>query len=148
MSFNPPEGGQILVKIGDGGDPEVFASDCLINTEKGIDFSSDASDFVVPDCANPTAPGFKQSLIDGLLAAINGGGKMYTPSVKNWFAWFKSGAAKNIRYEIVVPGADGGGYFEMKAKLTSFSISAQHKQVSEVNVSLSSDGEINWVDAV
>ncbi len=60
MSFTPPEGGQILVKIGDGADPEVFASDCLINTDKGIDFSSDSTDFVVPDCVDPTAPGFKQ----------------------------------------------------------------------------------------
>ena len=147
MSFTPPEGGQILVKIGDGADPEVFASDCLINTDKGIEFSSDSTDFVVPDCADPTAPGFKQSLIDGLQAAINGAGKMYTPSVKGWFNWFTSGEAKNIRYEIVVPGAQGGGYFEMQAKLNSFSISASHKQVSEVNVSLTSHGEITWVDA-
>lgn len=150
MTFTspPPQGGQLLVKIGDGADPEVFAHDCLINTEKSLQFSSDRNDFTVPDCTDFTKPGWKHGIIDGLQAAVNGSGKLYTKSVQDWFDWFKSGAVKNIRVEIVVSAAEGGGYFEFPATLDSFDITGPDKNVCTSSVALSSSGEVNWVPAV
>ncbi|MGJ8529816.1 phage tail tube protein [Maritalea sp.] len=145
--FTPPAGGLILVKIGDGADPEVFSFDCLINSERGINFSSSGNDYTVPDCADLTKPAWRQLIVDAIQASISGGGKLYAPSVKPWFNWLISGATKNIRYEIVLPGVEGGGYFEMKAKLTAFDVTATTNQPSEGSVTIESHGPIAWVDA-
>ena len=53
-------GKKLLVQIGDGAQPEVFAADCMINAERGIAFSVDSNDFVIPDCDNPDQAGFKE----------------------------------------------------------------------------------------
>ena len=140
-------GEKILIKIGDGGSPETFTHDCLINTERGIDFSGDVNQGVVPDCDDPSAPGWKYAIVDGLSATINGAGTLHSASVESFFNWFSSGASKNVQAWIDVLAADGGGYWSGAFVLTSFSITGPRKDKATCSITLVSDGALTWTDA-
>lgn len=142
-------GSKLLVQIGDGGSPtEVFAHDCLINTARGIKFSSETTEDVMPDCDNPNDPAWKSVSKDGLQATITGSGKLYTSSVEAWWTWFKGDIGKNCRVKIDVLAAAGGGHWAGSFKLTEFEISAGgNKENCEAQVTLVSDGALVWVDA-
>src|SRR5690606_5262328 len=86
-------GTSLLVQIGDGASPEVFAADCLINTDRGISFSSDENRQIIPDCDNPDDPAWQTLDKDGLTATISGAGMLHTASVPDWNDWFNSNDA-------------------------------------------------------
>lgn len=141
-------GQKLLIKVGDGASPEVFAPDCLINTERGIQFSSETNESIVPDCLDPDAPAWKELNVDGLSAAITGSGMLHTTSIPDWDAWFRSGAAKNIRVELAdVALADGGGYWEGAFYLTGWEVGGDRKQKSTSSITLASSGVVTWTDA-
>ncbi|PSJ64507.1 phage tail tube protein [Kumtagia ephedrae] len=141
-------GEQLLVQIGDGATPtEGFAHDCLINTERGIQFTSTTNDTVVPDCESPELPGWFQRNKDGLSATITGAGKVHTTSLENWWTWYAGDATKNVRVRINVPAADGGGYWQGAFHLTEFQVSGTRKEHADVSVTLMNDGTITWTDA-
>ncbi len=144
---NKMPGTKLLVQIGDGADPEVFAHDCLINTDRGINFSADTNREVVPDCDDPDAPGWSTVSKDGLSATITGSGMLHTSSVADWFDWFDGADAKNVRVNLNVGAAAGGGYWAGAFKLTSFEVSGPGKNTATCSVTLESDGVITWTDA-
>lgn len=141
---------QLLVQIGDGADPEVFAHDCLINTSRGIVFNAETTQETVIDCDALEEPGWQEVAKDGLNAVISGAGRLHTPSTKTWFDWMKSDTAKNVRVKLNnVSLADGGGHFAGAFKLTGYEITGgdNRKEKATVSVTLTSHGEITWVDA-
>lgn len=147
----PPKtmsGRQLLVQIGDGESPEVFAHDCLINTERGVAFASETNREMIPDCDDPDAPGWSEVTVTGQSATIAGAGRLHTASVKEWFAWFTSGAAKNVR--VLLGGvslANGGGHWAGAYKLTAFEVTGPETGRAAVSVTLESHGVVTWVDA-
>lgn len=142
------KGESLLVQIGDGATPtEVFAHDCLINAERGIQFSSDTTDDTLPDCDAPGSPGWKEVLKDGLSATVTGGGKLHTSSVADWYAWFDSDDSRNCRIKVDASAANGGGYWAGAFKLTQFEVTGERKQYATTSSTLVSSGPITWVDA-
>lgn len=141
------DGAKILIQVGDGATPEVFAHECLINAERSFALKADGNDVTVPDCDNPTAPAWRQRVIDVLSATISGGGKLHTTSAETYFNWLTSGAAKNVRVKIDTTGENGGGYFAGSFKLTAFSISGVRTDKANCEITLESDGVIAWTDA-
>ncbi|MEH6721292.1 MAG: phage tail tube protein [Aurantimonas endophytica] len=141
-------GTQLLVQVGDGAEPEVFAADCLINTERGIAFASDTNEFVIPDCLDPDTPAWKEVTMDGLSAAITGSGMLHTSSIPDWDAWFRSGETKNVRVLLNnVVTVDGGGHWEGAYLLTGWEITGTRNEKAQVSVTLASSGVVTWVDA-
>lgn len=140
-------GEQLLVQIGNGATPEVFVHDCLINTERGIVFSSNMSEVLIPDCDDSTLPGWIEREKDGLSAAVNGAGMLHTTSVETFWNWFKSKDTKNCRILVNTTGANGGGYWAGAFHLSEFSVTGNRKEKATSSVSLMSDGEVTWVDA-
>lgn len=139
-------GEKLLIQIGDGATPEVFAHDCLINAERGIQLSSETQESIVPDCDTPSDPGWKQIFKDGLSIQVSGGGVLHTSSVETWFNWMNSDTAKNVRVNFNVAGADGGGYISVPMKLTAFNVTGTRKINSTVEVTLMSHGVATWTD--
>ena len=134
MSFVDVANGEtILVQVGDGEDPEVFAHDCLINAERGITLTANTIAQVVPNCTNPSAPGKTVRSVESIDSTISGGGKMHSSSVKTWMDWLNSGLPKNIRVKHNVTGSwqVAGSYL-----LTSFSANGTPKNHSECQVTL------------
>jgi predicted secreted protein len=140
-------GQKLLVQIGNGADPEVFAADCLINTERGIQFASDSNDQVVADCDDPDAPAWKERTKDGLDATISGAGMLHTTSIETWFDWFKSADTKNVRVKVDVSAANGGGYWQGAFHLTALEITGNRNEKATVSVTLVSSGALTWTDA-
>lgn len=140
-------GHQLVLQIGDGTESETFAPDCLVNTERGISFKSDQNEFVMADCDDPSAPGWKEVEIDGMQATIKCAGMVHSNSIEAWFNWFASGASKNIRFRNNVALAKGGGYFAAAFKLTDFEETGDRKGKATFNATLVSSGVVAWVDA-
>lgn len=141
-------GTSLLVQIGDGAEPEVFAADCLINTDRGITFSSDENRQIIPDCDNTDDPAWQTLDKDGLTATISGAGMLHTSSVPDWNDWFNSNDAKNVR--VLLNGvtlANGGGHWAGKFKLTSWEVTGARNGRAEVTVTLGSDGPVEFVPA-
>lgn len=140
-------GEKLLVQIGDGAGPEVFAHDCLINTDRGIQFSSDITQEITPTCDTPEDPAWKVTEKDGLSATVTGAGKLHTSSVETWFTWFKANATKNVRIKVDVTAGNGGGYWAGAFHLTAMEIAGTRKGKATVSVTLVSSGPLTWTDA-
>lgn len=140
-------GTKLLVQIGDGGSPETFAADCLINAERGIQFASDTNRQIIPDCDAPDTPAWSTLTKDGLNATVTGGGLLHTTSIPTWEAWFAGDEAKNCRVLVDVAGAVGGGYWAGAFKLTGWELTGNRNEKATVSVTLESDGVVAWTDA-
>lgn len=140
-------GEQLLVQIGDGADPEVFAHPCFINADRGIQLSAETTDIIVPDCDDLSLPAFKEILKDGLQLQITGAGVLDTRDFETWFEWMISDDAKNARVRLNVAQADGGGYISGAFKLTALNLTGTRKNNTTVEVTLMSHGQLAWTDA-
>lgn len=140
-------GTALLIQIGDGAGSETFAHDCLINTERGIQFQSDTNRQVIPDCDNPDVAAWSTLTMDGLSATISGSGMLHTLSVENWFNWYSAGSSKNVRVKLNgITGANGGGYWAGAFKLTGWEVTGNRNEKATVSVTLESDGVLTWTD--
>ncbi|RJP54319.1 MAG: hypothetical protein C4583_03070 [Anaerolineaceae bacterium] len=141
------QGEKLLVKIETSSGSGVFAHDCLINMERSFALDSELTETVIPDCDDPSLPGWKQRFKDGLSGDVAGAGQLHTPSVETWFNWFAVDTTKNVRIELNgVAGANGGGYWAGAMKLKSFRVTGPRKNISEVAVELVSHGALTWTD--
>jgi hypothetical protein len=141
-------GKQLLVQIGDGASPEVFASDCLINTDRGLRLTSDTTTETVSYCDEPDSPAWTEIDKNGLTATITGSGKLHTSSIQDWWDWYISNDAKNCRVLLNgVAAADGGGYWEGAFKLTEWEVTGPEREKSTSAVTLVSHGTVTWVPA-
>jgi hypothetical protein len=125
----------------------TWTAPCALST-KGIDFSADANEQNVPDCANPDLPTFTARVISTLSAAVSGAGILAMESLDEWRLWFDSGLEKNIRFKLDAPSAVNGGYYQMSAVLTAFSIGANIGELATVDVGIQSNGAWTWTPAV
>jgi predicted secreted protein len=137
---------KLLIQLGDGASPEVFSAPCGLIT-KGINFSAEASDTLVPDCDDPDLPSWIERQIRSLSAGISGSGVLATAAFPIWQAYFFSGAAKNARVKIDTTLANNGGHFAGSFVLTSFNITGELGDKIQVEIEMASDGEVVWVPA-
>jgi len=118
----------------------IFEHPCLINAARGIVFSSDANSEVTPDCDNPDDPGWKQVTKAGMQATISGAGKLHTPDIEMFDAWFHTDEAKAVKVQV---GTDTPvGTWTGNFKLTEFGVSGDRGEKAEATVTLLSDGEV------
>ena len=135
-------GVKLLLKVGDGEDPEVFSAFCSINASRGISFTSATRDFAVPDCTDPDEIAWLAREKESLSVSVTGAGMVNTPDVQAFFDWFKSEDSKNCQVVVDVPSVDGGVIFEGAFHLTEFSITGDRGGKMETSISLASDGEV------
>lgn len=127
----------LLIQLGDGATPEVFAAPCGLKT-KAMNGSANATETTVYDCDDPMAPAWIERDINTLSHEITGSGVLAQGSVATWDDWFTSGEAKNVKVAIT-----GTGWFTWTgaARLTAFNVSAPEEGKAEVEVTIQSDGE-------
>lgn len=135
-------GEKLLVQIGDGADPEVFAHDCLINTERGVEYQTQTQEEYLPDCDNLDAIPDRTVEITGKGVVITGSGVMHSSSWDMWFDWWNSGEAKTVKVKENILAADGGGTETGSYKLTALSRTGAYKQNVTVSLTLTSDGAV------
>lgn len=141
------QGESLLIKIETAPSSGVFAHPCAINTDRSFTLDSEITERIIPDCDDPTLPGWKVRAKDGLSGDVSGAGMLNTPDVESWFNWFNGDIGKNVRVELNgVTGANGGGYWSGVMKLKRFSISGPRKDFAEASIDLVSHGVMTWTD--
>lgn len=126
---NAVSGEEILVQIGDGGDPEVFAHDCMINTDRSINLTATTSDQQIPNCTDPSKPPKTVRRIDSTDSTISGSGILHKDSVLVWAQ--RRGKIINVRGRIAGALRVAGPYI-----LTEFSITGTARQYSTASITL------------
>jgi hypothetical protein len=132
------EGQSVLVKIGDGASPEVFAHDCMINLTRGFTIDANMIEEEVFDCDAPDAPAVIYRLKRSVSISVTGTGKCHKTSLSTWLAYAKSASAKNVKIEIA---GTGGQRITLAMHCGSFGIEGEPKNYATANVSLASHGD-------
>lgn len=135
-------GVKLLLKVGDGAEPEVFATFCSINAERGITFTAATNDQEIVDCENPDAIAWMVREKSNLSASITGSGVLDTGDVQEFYDWLTGDASRNVKVVVDVPSADGGVVFTGAFHLTEFTITGNRGEKMQASISLSSDGAI------
>lgn len=136
-------GTKLLILVGDGAGPEVFAAPCGLTTS-GIDFSASTNTTILPDCLDPELPAWEAKDVNALSASISGSGVMAVESFAIWNDWFQDSVGKNV--QIKLDHADLG-HWVGKFIITSLKYGGQRGQKVTVDVTLANDGAVTWVDA-
>jgi len=139
-------GTSLLINVGNPG-ATVFTHPCLINTERGIAFTSTTNDVLVPDCADPELPAWIGRAKDGLSASVTGAGVLDVPSLGDFWDWFTDEDTRLCKIKINVPLADGGGTWNVNMHLTAFSVTGNRGSKAAFDCTMLSDGAVTWVDA-
>lgn len=131
-------GTNLLILVGNQATPEVFAEPCGLNT-KGFNGQADTGESVVPDCEDPDAPAWKERTTTALSRDVSGSGVLAKESLATWNTWFESGLARNVKIQIAGVGwiTWAGSYL-----LTGFNITGERGTKLQVEVTLTSDGEV------
>lgn len=133
--------GDFLIKVGDGGAPEVFSAPCGL-TSKSFNQTASAQETVVPDCDDPDAPANVQRTVDSLSRDLSGSGVLAKEAFDDvWQPWYTSGLSKNCQ---VYPNGAAGGYYQGAFLLTTLSMTANRGQRVNVSVTMQSDGDVPW----
>lgn len=135
---------KLLIQVGDGNSPEVFAEPCGLTT-KGINFTKGTNDINVPDCADPEAPAWTERGVVSLSSTISGSGILAMEARATWWAWYASTVSRHCRVKLDNPTY--GGYFSGLFHLTRLDMSAALGNKVAVTAELINDGQITWVPA-
>jgi predicted secreted protein len=130
-------GTALYIKVGDGASPEVFTHPCLINTKRGIQFTSSTNKIITPDCENPDDPAWTEAIKDSLGATVSGAGTLDVASVADFDEWFRSPDTKNVQVWLGTKGHWDGAF-----NLTNFEVSGDRGGLAEVTLTLESSGEV------
>lgn len=143
--LNTIKGALIQVLIGDGASPvETFTHKCMINTSRGISWSSSSTQTPVVDCDNPESPAWLETDIDGLSCTIEGSGRINVGDEEFFDDWFVSGESKNVKFK---QNKTGGSIWTGAFKLSQWSLSAADRlEKGEASVTLMSTGTVTRAD--
>lgn len=133
---------KLVIFVGDGASPEDFESMVCGMITKGIQFSTETGDSVVPDCDDPDLPSWTERVPRALSASVTGAGVLAEETFADWRDWFLSAAAKNVRIGIELAVQ---GYFYGSFVMTAFEAAGNEGDGKiQVNLTLQSDGAVAW----
>lgn len=135
-------GVKLLLKVGDGAEPEVFTAICSINTSRELAFDAATNEFNIGDCEDPELIGWLVREKVSLSSSFSGAGTLNTPDIQRMWDWYKSPEAKNCQLVMDVPSADGGVIWSGAYHLTNFGLNGDIGTKAQASVSLVSDGEV------
>lgn len=134
---------KLLVAISNGNSPETFSHPCMINTNRGIQFSSNATETVVPYCPpDEDLAGWIEREGDTLSAAISGAGVFDSAEddFETFNDWYMAQESKHVH---VIIGALG--YYDGYWLLTAFGINGPgRREKVQFDCSMLSDGPLTW----
>ena len=141
------KGTKVRLLQGDGAEPEVFSAFCGL-TAKSINFQTNTNETFVPDCDNPDAPQWRELTKSGRYVSISGSGLLNMGSLDSFQAAYDADETATYRFEIAVPALQNGGYWIGQFMLTNFQVTGNDGDLTQVEITLESSGEVTWVAAV
>lgn len=141
------KGTKVRLLQGNGALPEIFGSFCGL-TAKSINFQTNTNETFIPDCDDPDAPQWRELTKSGRYVSISGSGLLNMGSLAAFSAAFNDNDPANYRFEIAVPALQNGGYWAGLFMLTNFQVTGNDGDLTTVELTLESSGEVTWVAAV
>lgn len=108
----------LLIKVGSGGDPEVFTNLCGLKT-RSFNMSANEIDTTIPSCTNPGGPVQKTSRPGISNRTFSGSGAFVSSTAMDTFMGYVR-AASAFNAQVVVPG---DGTYEGSWMVTDFEFS-------------------------
>lgn len=137
-------GTALMILVGDGGSPEVFATPCGL-TNNSFSLTAATSSTVIPFCDDPAAPAWESKDVSSLASQFSGSGVMATESFDTWNDWFLAAEGKNIQVKIDDGKGHFLGHYEGSYILSSFKLTGTRGQKITVDVTVDNDGIVTWV---
>jgi hypothetical protein len=132
-------GTKLLIKLGDGGSPEVFTAPCALAT-KAFNRSSTANEFNVADCANPDAPVWTNRVKSALSSTITGTGSLAKESLDMYESFLAQVDPKNC--QITLDYSVGPRNYQGAYLMTTFNITGEQDGLIQAEIELQSSGQI------
>jgi len=132
---NTIKGTQLRIMIESDDTPGTFRHPCLINTTRGIQWTSTGNDEEIPDCDDPDALAWTKHTKTGASGTISGAGKLNVDDIEAFWDWFDGDIAKNVKIDVGDTGRWDGQW-----KLTDFQITGDRGSVAEATVTIKSHG--------
>ena len=129
------KGTQLRIMIESQDTPGTFVHPCLINTQRGIQWTTTGNDEEIPDCDDPDAMAWVQHTKMGISGTISGAGKLDKTAVEDFFDWINSDDARNVKIDVGDAGVWDGLW-----KLTDFQITGDRGVVAEATITMKSHG--------
>jgi len=123
------DGEKILVQLGDGGSPETFAHDCMINAERGFTRTASTITKSVPNCTDPSKPDKTTRVPDSTDSTIAGQGKVHSASVLAWLG--RVGKITNVRVRQAGVWRVAGPYI-----VTSFAVTGTARNHATASIAM------------
>ncbi len=136
-------GTKLLILVGDGNSPEVFAQPCGLTT-RGIAFTASTNSTLIPDCDDPELPAWEAKDVNSISAQVTGNGVMAVESFDTWNDWFQSAAARTCQIHLNDPGL---GRWQGDFILTALRYGGQRGQKVTVDITLDNTGSVPWIPA-
>lgn len=137
-------GTALMILVGDGGSPEVFATPCGL-TNNNFSLTASTSSTVIPFCDDPAAAAWESKDISSLAAQVSGSGVMATESFPDWNDWFLGGISRNAQIKIDDGKGHFVGHYEGAFILSSFKLTGTRGQKVTIDVTLDNDDIVTWV---
>lgn len=137
--------GELIIEVGDGGDPEVFGAPCGL-TSKDFNAQAQTADTNVPDCDDPDAASWLERDVTSLTRDISGSGVLAGEFLETWDDWWTSANTRNCRVSLE-GGALGSWQWSGAYILQQFQITGSIGEKLQVSVVMVSDGEVTREDS-
>lgn len=132
--------GEVLFAISDGEAVPSYEHPSAINSDKGVQFTAQFADDLIPDKTNLGGPRVIFRNAQSISFTISGAGKVDRSSVAMFLRWLASGGSKEVKVRIGEKGAAGSVEITCPVKLTDFNVRTQHPTSADVDITLVSDG--------
>jgi len=139
-------GTSLLILVGDGASPEVFAQPCGLTNNK-VSVKAAANSTVVPFCDDPAAAAWDTKDVTSLSLSATGAGVMAVESFSVWNDWALNGTTRNVQIKIDDGKGNFLGYYSGSFILTAFNLTGTRGQKVTVDIALDNDDIVTWVPA-
>ena len=133
------KGIKLLMKVGNGADPEVFSIRCSLNAQRGIKFTADLQDTAEVDCTDPEKVAWLVRDKVSVSGEITASGTLEKADIPFFFDWLKGQDPKNV--QVVVDVADGYQW-DGAWHCGDFEVTGDRGKRAEISIGLKSEGEI------
>ena len=138
---------RLVIQLGDGADPEVFAHTCGANAF-GITLTNNLGENTVLDCDDPLdVPPAVVRHLESQDTSATISGMVTTEAWPTWRAWADGGTEKNIKLFRDESAANNGGSWELPAYLASLELSKESGGKVTFTATISGAGQRTWTDA-
>lgn len=138
---------RLIVQLGDGDDPEVFAHTCGANTF-GITLSNNLGENTVLDCDDPLdVPAVITRHLESQDTSVTISGMVTTEAWPTWRGWADDGVEKNIKMLLDESAVNNGGFWTLPAFLNTVELSKEGSGKVTFTATISGAGQRTWTDA-